>query len=70
MQLNTRKGLINERECADYRGCSLSKVQKERMRGDGPPFVKMNHLVRYRLQDVDEWIAARVVSSTSEKIAA
>ena len=58
--------LWDERQHAAYRGCAVSSLQKERVRGDGPPFVKMGRLVRYRPDDVRAWIAARVVCSTSE----
>lgn len=58
--------LWDERQHAAYRGCAVSSLQKERVRGDGPPFVKMGRLVRYRPGDVRAWVAARIVHSTSE----
>ena len=61
--------LWDEKQCAAYRGCAVSTAQKERMRGDGPPFVKQGRLVRYRPEDVRDWIAARVVTSTSQAAA-
>jgi predicted DNA-binding transcriptional regulator AlpA len=33
---------------------------------NAPKFVKMGRVVRYRVSDLEEWIAARVVGSTSE----
>lgn len=62
--------LWNEEQCAAFRGCAVSTLQKERVRGDGPPYVKQGRLVRYRPEDVQAWIAARVVQSTSQPIAA
>lgn len=41
-------------------------LQAWRHRGGGPPFVKVGRLVRYRLSDVESWLASRTVSSTSE----
>ena len=58
--------LWTEEQCAEQRSCSVSTLQKERVRGDGPPFVKMGRLVRYRPEDVQVWIANRVIASTSE----
>lgn len=58
--------LWNESQCAEFRGCAVSSIQKERLRGDGPPFVKMGRLVRYRPKDVRDWIAKQVIGSTSE----
>jgi predicted DNA-binding transcriptional regulator AlpA len=35
-------------------------------RGDGPPMVRISAgMVRYRRSDVEEWIASRVVQSTT-----
>lgn len=57
--------LWDEQTCAEHRGQPVSTLQKERVRGDGPPFVKIGRLVRYRPEDVRAWIAERVVTSTS-----
>lgn len=35
-----------------------SRWQKARLTGDGPPFLKIGHLVRYRRGDVRAWLAA------------
>ena len=58
--------LWDEKQCAAYRACAVSSLQKERGRGDGCPYVKQGRLVRYRPEDVRQWIAARVVQSTSQ----
>ena len=58
--------LWDEKECATYRACAVSSVQKERVRGDGPPFLKLGRLVRYRPEDVRDWLARHLVHSTSE----
>jgi predicted DNA-binding transcriptional regulator AlpA len=41
-------------------------IERMRVSGKGPKFVRINHSVRYRQQDLDAYIAARVVASTSE----
>lgn len=66
MTFQTTEPLWTEQECADHRRSTVSTLQKERHRGDGPPYVKMGRLVRYRPEDVRAWIAARIVRSTSE----
>jgi predicted DNA-binding transcriptional regulator AlpA len=44
-----------------------SRWNKARLTGDGPPFIKLGHLVRYRRGDVRAWLAAQPrVLSTSE----
>lgn len=49
----------------------LSPVTLERFRltGEGPRFAKLGKAVRYRRSDLEEWVAARVIGSTSEKAA-
>ena len=48
----------------------LSKPTLERMRvtGNGPPFLKLGRAVRYRKADLDEWLASRLVRSTSQEV--
>ena len=52
-------------EAAAY--CRISKPYLEKMRvyGTGPVFVKLGRRVVYRLLDLDEWLSARVRRSTS-----
>ena len=48
-----------------------SRWHKARLTGDGPPFIKMGHLVRYRRSDVRSWLEGHpAVQSTSEQVAA
>ena len=35
-------------------------------KGGGPAFVKVGRLTRYRVQDIEDWIARNRFSSTSE----
>lgn len=46
----------------------LSPVTMERMRltGEGPAYAKLGKAVRYRIADIDAWVADRLVRSTSE----
>jgi len=50
--------------------CGLSKPTLERYRltGDGPAFLKIGRkCVRYRLEDLNAWLASRVRRSTSDQ---
>jgi predicted DNA-binding transcriptional regulator AlpA len=47
-------------------GLSVSTLEKLRVYGDGPPFVKLGRAVRYRVADLENYLAARVVTSTSQ----
>jgi len=63
--------LLTTKELAEIRKCSASKIEKERLVGDGPPFVRDGVSVRYRLGDYRAWLASmRRFSSTSEAMAA
>lgn len=62
-------GLYTTAEAAKITGFAVSTLEKMRVSGTGPKFVKHTRAVRYRPQDLEAWAAARVVSSTSEKAA-
>lgn len=58
--------LVDTAAGASHLGLAKSTLEKMRVRGDGPPFVKLGRAVRYRLIDLDGWAAAHIVGSTSE----
>jgi hypothetical protein len=49
-------------------GIGKSTLEKTRLDGSGPPFVKIGRLVRYHLPTCLEWAAARSHQSTSEYV--
>jgi excisionase family DNA binding protein len=62
--------IFTENEAAPRMGLAVSTLQKLRVTGGGPRFLKLGRSVRYRSQDIDEWLAGRVISSTSARVAA
>ena len=53
--------LLNEEQAGQYvGGLSPVTLQTWRSRGDGPPFLKVGRLVRYRRSDLDAWLESRV----------
>ncbi len=60
----------NTRGAAAHLACSASFLEKCRVTGGGPAFVKLGRAVRYRLEDLDAFASARVHGSTSEYIRA
>lgn len=58
--------LWNEDDYAKYRNFSVSTAQKERHRGDGPPYIKTGRLVRYDPSVVRSWLLSHTVTSTAE----
>lgn len=61
-----KDSLINEQELADWLGESVSSIQKWRVSGKGPKFVKKPKGVGYRPADVEAWLDSRTVASTTE----
>jgi len=51
---------------AAYLGRSPSNLEKLRVFGGGPKFIKAGRLVLYRQEDLDAWLNDRVYTSTSE----
>lgn len=49
---------VTTAEAANYLGISQSWLRQARMRGrkDAPPFVRIGRAVRYRIQDLDDWL--------------
>ncbi len=60
--------LLKDRETAPLLGIAPITLRKMRLRGDGPPFVKIgNRAVRYSESDVADYIAALTrLRSTSD----
>jgi hypothetical protein len=61
--------LLTSREAATILRLSIRTLERLRTSGkSGLKFVRIaNHSIRYRQQDLDAYVAGRVVASTSEK---
>jgi hypothetical protein len=62
--------LYDEEAAGEYLGgrsrpISKRTLQRWRITGAGPNFVKVGHAVRYRQQDLEDWIARQCRSRTS-----
>ena len=64
--LPLRDYLLTPRETAQYLRCSERKLERHRLVGDGPPFVKIGAAIRYPLGELKKWLAERTQHSTSE----
>jgi excisionase family DNA binding protein len=58
--------LLTPKEAADYLRVSDSWLAKARMRGDGPPFVRIGRSIRYSEAALVQWMRGRQRLSTSE----
>ena len=60
-------GLLTTEQAAEFLGITPRFLEVRRMRGGGPRYVNISkRAVRYSLTDLQAWIAARTVGSTSE----
>jgi predicted DNA-binding transcriptional regulator AlpA len=57
--------LLTQRETATLLRLSERTLERLRLRGTGPLFVKAGRAVRYRECDVEAWVSARIIGSTS-----
>jgi predicted DNA-binding transcriptional regulator AlpA len=59
--------LLTPKEGADRLKVSLSWLAKARMRGDGPPFIRVGRSIRYSEAALQQWMKSRQRLSTSEE---
>jgi predicted DNA-binding transcriptional regulator AlpA len=59
--------LLTDFDLEKLTGKARSSWQKARLTGDGPPFIRLGRLVRYRRSEFNAWLAAcPSLRSTSE----
>jgi hypothetical protein len=58
--------LLTVAQVSNIIGRSVHTLEKDRLDGGGPPYVKMGRLVRYRPADVRAYLAKRVRRSTAD----
>lgn len=58
--------VLNEKDASKYIGMSESWMRIARCKGhpDAPPFVKIGRAVRYRVQDLDNFLETRLCYNT------
>lgn len=59
--------ILTTQEAARYVRLSKPTLERFRISGDGPRFAKLGGAVRYRADDLDAWLASRLIQSTSQK---
>jgi predicted DNA-binding transcriptional regulator AlpA len=69
--INLRRGspatlLLTEAKVADLLAVSPRTLQMWRYKGGGPRYLKIGSAVRYRLSDVDAWLARQTRASTAD----
>ena len=62
--------LLSQRELVAYLGKSEAWAERSRWDGSGPVFCRIGRHIRYRAEDVEQWINAGRRKSTSDRGAA
>lgn len=57
---------LTTRQAAAYLGMSKSTLEKLRVKGGGPRFIKRGRSIRYLVADLDAWDEANKRASTSD----
>ena len=59
---------FNVIEAAEYLRISKATLDRMRLNGNGPPYAQVQFRARiiYRRCDLDKWLAAQIIHSTSE----
>lgn len=66
-QVKSDEDLLDPAETANDLNCSKSYLDKLRVYGGGPPFIRLGpRMIRYRRGDARAWARARRFNSTSE----
>ena len=58
--------VLKAKEAAAYLQISKPFLDRMRISGDGPVYLKIGRAVRYRTADLDAWLATRLTRSTSQ----
>ncbi len=58
--------VMNTVQAAAYLGISRQYLEIARHKGNGPQYVKLARLVRYRKTDLETWLAKHLCQNTSQ----
>ena len=61
--MNNQVKYITEKEVSEITGRALSTLRNERFLGKGIPYIKIGKSVRYRLDDVIEFMESRRIET-------
>ncbi len=60
--------LLTQQRLSDLIDVSERTLERWRVEGSGPVFCRAGRKVLYRLEDIDDWLAASRRKSTSEQV--
>jgi hypothetical protein len=59
--------LLTEEEVAKHLHVSLAALRRWRLEGRGPRFIKVSALVRYRPEELEDWLASQPTGGASDR---
>jgi Helix-turn-helix domain len=65
---SAQRTFLTTKEAAAYLRLSEVTMCRRRIAGDGPPYRKFGHCVRYNVVDLDAWAQAQTRVSTSQPV--
>ena len=68
--ITDERRVLTTHHAAEYLGVSRRTVEDWRRRGVGPRYAKVGRAVRYRVEDLDAWLASRSVDNSQVPIEA
>lgn len=61
-----RTDRVPTKEAARYLGMAQSTLEKWRVYGNGPPFLKIGNRITYQIRDLEAWLDAHRYTSTKQ----
>lgn len=58
--------LLNTNQAAKLLNCTRRKLEADRIKGGGIRYIKIGKCVRYDLRDIESYLQANTVNSTSQ----
>ena len=65
--LKAEQGYLDTKSASGLTGISTVTLEKWRTTGEGPPFVKLGRIVRYRRSDLQDFMDAHLVSPLADR---
>lgn len=63
--LDSRDEFVSDATLAKRLNLSQATLQKWRLNGTGPRFLKLGRAVRYRVSDVEAWLASQTIGDAA-----
>lgn len=58
--------VVDQKRCAELVGVSVRKIEADRIKGNGIPYLKIGRAVRYKMSDIQEYMNKNKFRHTTE----